>query len=153
MGNVGVENYSELIKFLTKEIQEYIRDNEIDCQSSLLRLSYVGKTHLYKELMDAGNVEMLTDEIKENVDIMHLEIRVREILPIRNNREELANNPYIEYINNIMENLDKDILENLLNIELLNLDIINNEDKIKYIMDTIKYNKEEILGMFVGEEI
>ncbi|KAB3534390.1 DNA repair exonuclease [Alkaliphilus pronyensis] len=150
----SIKNYQELKDYIIVKIEAFLNSKEFDANQLILRLQLEGRCFLKKSMEIDEDIKQLEEDIKLHLNLLSLEIKANNLLPLVNSRECLEGNHVlsrtVDLILNIKDN--QELIDKLLEIKLCNKKLDGKNARLKYILELVEGLEEEALNRMVGEE-
>ena len=108
------DSIHDLSKVILTNISNYKMEKfaESRAKSLLIRVVLEGSTNLYENLKKSQVLDELTNEIREETQVLSVEIQVDRVMPYINKAEFVSASPFSSYIQNML--VDSDLRNELL---------------------------------------
>lgn len=133
---------------------EYIEINNCDKNNLIARIELVGSCLLKTELEEESNLEELENDIKSELDLLEVEIKIDKLTYSVDVDSYTEGNHVLSEILTVITSFEKndEYIDRLSEIEFINSDVKKN-NKQDYIKEIIKEIGAEIVGrMVVGKK-
>jgi len=149
-----IKSYEELKNKLIADVLEYIEINNCDKNNLIARIELVGSCLLKTELEEESNLEELENDIKSELDLLEVEIKIDKLTYSVDVDSYTEGNHVLSEILTVITSFEKndEYIDRLSEIEFINSDVKKN-NKQDYIKEIIKEIGAEIVGrMVVGKK-
>ncbi len=150
---VGMKSYEELKNKILEEILVYIEVNNCDKSNLISRIELVGSCLLKTELEEESNLEELENDIKSDLDLLEIEVKIDKLTHSVDVDSYTEGNHVLSEILTVIANFEKndEYIDRLSEIEFINSDAKKN-NKQDYIKEIIKELGAEIVSRMVVEK-
>ncbi len=152
-GLEDIKEYSQLKKYISSIIGDYIKENSLLNRELILRVELEGRAFLKAELSLQENLEEMVEELTLDMDLLELEIKVDRLVGRIDGEDYKGGNHVLALVLEVLRDIgeDEEILNRLLEIPLLKKGIGKREEKIAYIRELLGGIDEEAVGYMVGD--